>query len=100
MAIHSSTIAWKIMDRGAWKATVHGIAKSWTRLNNFTFTSRTTPACAAYHFCFAAGIQLPRPRIPKYVIILGEVKVYATILPKSFRALVGSNEQKSQLRLM
>ena len=27
-----------LMDRGAWRATVHGIAKSQTQLNNFTFT--------------------------------------------------------------
>ena len=26
------------MDRGAWWATVHGVTKSWTWLNNFTFT--------------------------------------------------------------
>ena len=26
------------MDRGAWKAAVHGVAKSRTRLSNFTFT--------------------------------------------------------------
>ena len=26
------------MDRGAWKAAVHGVAKSQTRLSNFTFT--------------------------------------------------------------
>ena len=27
---HSSTLAWlNSMDRGAWKATVHGVAKSW-----------------------------------------------------------------------
>ena len=26
------------MDRGAWWAAVHEIAKSWTRLSNFTFT--------------------------------------------------------------
>ena len=25
------------MDRGAWQATVHGVAKSWTRLSNFTY---------------------------------------------------------------
>ena len=25
------------MDRGAWEAAVHGIAKSWTRLSDFTF---------------------------------------------------------------
>ena len=26
------------MDGGAWWAIVHGFAKSWTRLNDFTFT--------------------------------------------------------------
>ena len=26
------------MDRGAWQAAVHGVAKSQTRLSNFTFT--------------------------------------------------------------
>ena len=26
------------MDKGAWWATVHGVAKSWTRLSDFTFT--------------------------------------------------------------
>ena len=25
------------MDRGAWRAAVHGIAKGWTRLSNFIF---------------------------------------------------------------
>ena len=31
MATHSSILAWRIpMDRGAWLATVHGIAKSQT----------------------------------------------------------------------
>ena len=34
MATHSSTLAWRIpMDRGAWRATIHGVAKSWTRLS-------------------------------------------------------------------
>ena len=26
------------MDRGVWQAAVHGVAKSWTRLSDFTFT--------------------------------------------------------------
>ena len=31
MATHSSILAWRIpMDRGAWPATVHGVAKSQT----------------------------------------------------------------------
>ena len=35
MAIHSSILAWRIpMDRGAWWATVHAVAKSWTRLSD------------------------------------------------------------------
>ena len=39
MAPHSSTLAWKIpMDGGAWWAAVHGVAKSQTRLSDFTFT--------------------------------------------------------------
>ena len=33
MATHSSILAWRIpMDRGAWRATVHRVAKSWTQL--------------------------------------------------------------------
>ena len=35
MATHSSILAWRVpTDRGAWWATVHGVAKSWTRLSN------------------------------------------------------------------
>ena len=31
MANHSSILAWRIsMDRGAWRATIHGVAKSHT----------------------------------------------------------------------
>ena len=38
MATHSSTCLENPMDRGAWWATVHGVAKSRTRLSDFTFT--------------------------------------------------------------
>ena len=39
----SSILAWRIplpgefLDRGAWQATVHGVTKSQTQLNNFHF---------------------------------------------------------------
>ena len=37
-ATHSSILAWRIpMDRVAWRATVHGVAKSRTWLSNFHF---------------------------------------------------------------
>ena len=35
MATHSSILAWRIpIDRGAQRATVHGVAKSWTCRSN------------------------------------------------------------------
>ena len=35
MATQSSILAWRIpLDRGAWWATVHGVAKNWTQLSN------------------------------------------------------------------
>ena len=35
-ATHSSILAWRIpVDRGAWQATVHGVAKSQTRPSDF-----------------------------------------------------------------
>ena len=36
MATHSSTPAWEILWTGAWRATVYGVTKSWTR-NAFHF---------------------------------------------------------------
>ena len=34
---HFNVTVWRIpMSRGAWWAAVHGVAKSWTRLSNFT----------------------------------------------------------------
>ena len=35
MATYSSFLVWRIpMDRGAWRAGVHGVKKSWTRLSD------------------------------------------------------------------
>jgi len=46
MATHSSILVWQIpMDRGAWWATVHGVAKSQTQLKQLR-----TLICA-YHQC-------------------------------------------------
>ena len=41
-ATHSSILAWRMpMDRGAWRATVHGVVKSRTWLSDFHFTMPT-----------------------------------------------------------
>ena len=42
-AIHPSILPWRIpMDRGAWRATVHGVAKSQTQLSDFHFSLQDT----------------------------------------------------------
>ena len=41
------------MDRGAWQATVHGLAQSWTQLSNWTTLTTIVEKCCM--FCF--GIQ-------------------------------------------
>ena len=46
MVTHSNILAWKnLMDRGAWWATVHGIAKSQTRLSAYKCTHKLTHTC-------------------------------------------------------
>jgi len=50
MAIHCSILAWRIpMDRGAWRATVHGVAKSQTRLRDSVQHSTMMFELAALH---------------------------------------------------
>ena len=41
MTTHSSILSWRIPDRGAWWATVHGVAKSQTRLSDYNLTYLT-----------------------------------------------------------
>ena len=49
MATHSSILAWRIpVDRGAWRATVHGVTKSQTRLSN-SAVAATVPKLAVYY---------------------------------------------------
>ena len=36
------------MDRGPQQATVHGVAKTWTRLSHFTFTFTLNPRMGSY----------------------------------------------------
>ena len=41
---HSSILAWRIpMDRGAWRATVHGVTKSHTQLKRLSTTMPGSP---------------------------------------------------------
>ena len=49
MATHLSIPAWKNpLDRGAWWATLHRVAKSWTRLSNEHFHVYPKTSLLAY----------------------------------------------------
>ena len=37
MEVSLSELRELVMDREAWGAAIHGVAKSWTRMNDFTF---------------------------------------------------------------
>ena len=51
MTIHSSTLGWKIpMGRRVWRATVYGVAKSWTQLGNKA--QSTACACVCIDLSF------------------------------------------------
>ena len=50
MATHSSILAWRIPWTGSWRATVHGVAKSQTQLNDF-HTSYISPMISGAGKC-------------------------------------------------
>ena len=57
-ATHSSILAWRIpMDRGGWRATVHGVAKSQTRLSDQAH-KESKIILTAFRFRYHALIQV------------------------------------------
>ena len=56
MATHSSILAWRIpMDRGAWRATVHGVAKSQTQLSDLALSTHKAAAMTKNSPCQMSG---------------------------------------------
>ena len=66
------------MDRGAWQATVHGVAKSRTRLSDFTLTF-------LYHSLLMA------PRICSYTLTLSRTEHTHSALSQSCRDFLYRN---------
>ena len=52
IATHSSVLAWRVpMDRGAWRAAVHGVAKGWTQLSEHAQHIRGHTGTAVFLVC-------------------------------------------------
>ena len=63
MTTHSSTLVWKnSMDRGAWRVTAHGVAKSQTWLSTQAFSSVQSLSCVQlFVIPWTAACQASRP---------------------------------------
>ena len=78
MTNHASIPAWRIpMDRGAWEATVHGVAKSQTRLSNEAQHSTHDPVTIflIVFGLFSVGLFLLSCFLPKEVPLAFVVKL-------------------------
>ena len=65
------------MDGGAWWATVHGVAKSWTRLSNFTFTfmGKIIRQCQLGRLKISLSLKMPfSPSIPPQLTLSNHQK--------------------------
>ena len=62
------------MDRGAWEAAVHGVAKSQTQLSDFTFTFHALEKEMATHSSVLAW-RIPGPGEPGGLLSLGSHRV-------------------------
>ena len=70
------------MDGGAWLATVHGVAKSRTRLGNFTFTSLYTFILIQCGRCFVHFSLCTDVSIFLHVFFLSTEGAYSSMLIK------------------
>ena len=60
IAIHFSILVWRIpMERGAWWATDHGVARSWTQLNNEAQQHSCLGASDSFLHSFVSSVCAP-----------------------------------------
>ena len=75
MATHSSTLAWKIpWTEEPGGAAVHGVARSWTRLSNFTFRFHALEKEVATHSSVLAW-KIPGIGEPGGLLSMGSNRV-------------------------
>ena len=96
METHSSILAWRIpMDRGAWRAAVHGVAKRRTRLSDWAHEHKAVKsswACNSY-LLPDSGAEAGCPAAPGWVFqshLVGFLGNKAVEVPLSFGNLPSS----------
>ena len=80
------------MDRGAWRATVHGVTKSWTRLKRLGSSSSSIPLFLAALFTIARTWMQPRcPSTDEWIRKLWYIytmKYYSAIKRNQFESVL------------
>ena len=81
MATHSSILAWRIpMDRGAWWATVHGVAKNWPWLRtSLSLFSQT--ACLFHYLSLDKNLVLGKQI--SYLLLFSSVQFSRSVVSNS-----------------
>ena len=77
------------MEGGAWQATVHGVAKSWTHLRNFTFIFLNGPEGEALY----TGWELKKKkwRGGNFLILNHHLPLHPHVFEDSYFSLVWNN---------
>ena len=82
-----------VMDREAWHVAVHGVAKSWTRLSNWTdFFRRGSLLSLSLSLWFYKGSPFSGS--------MGGVMILNHPIPKYWRPVIGSGEPKRSMALL
>ena len=104
MATHSSILAWRIpMDRGAWWATVHGVAKNWPWLRtSLSLFSQT--ACLFHYLSLDKNLVLGKQN--SYLLLfssvqsLSRVRLFATPWTAACQAFLSITNSRSSPKPM
>ena len=81
------------MDRGACRATVHGVAKSQRGLNNFTFIVRILLLCSSFIY------DCPCLRTSVRVVGISSYRILPIKMPQRIKKFVGTFLSVQRLRL-
>ena len=81
-----------VMDREAWRAAIHGVAKSWTRLSNWSEVKTSLQSIAlSHHFSFLCSVQIRSS--------LSRVWLFATPWIAARQASLSITNSRSSLKL-
>ena len=87
------------MDRGAWWATVHGVAKSWTRLNDNNSKKKSIFKeyfCLIVFEAFTDPLKIPRSLLFIFIYLVWTTKKNVSELHQTLKSSESYSFQKTK----